>query len=60
VRRSLKAIIPSACCFAALAYIGWRLYRSGGEFRLAEGYKVEIVVKGPDGKIIPAVGRAHQ
>jgi hypothetical protein len=53
----VKAIIPSACCFIVLAYIGWRIHRSG-EFRLDQGYKVDIVVKGPDGKIIPAVGLA--
>jgi hypothetical protein len=60
VKRSVKVLIPSVCCFAAFAYIGWRLSRGNGEFRLDKGYKVDIVVKGPDGKIIPAVGRAPQ
>jgi len=32
--------------------------QGSGEFRLDKGYKVDIIVKGPDGKIIPAIGRA--
>lgn len=58
MKRSVKALIPSTCCFIALAYIGWRMSQGSGEFRLDKGYKVDIIVKGPDGKIIPAIGRA--
>jgi hypothetical protein len=58
VKRSLRAIVPCACCFAALVYIGWRISCGSGELRPGKDYKVDIVVKGPDGKVIPAVGRA--
>jgi len=58
VRTSPKAIVPVACCFAAFGYIGWQIAHAGGDFRLDRGYKVEIVVHGPDGKIIPAIGQA--
>lgn len=58
MKRSMKAFVTPVCCFAAFGYMGWRLSHSGGELRLDKGYKVDIVVKGPDGKVIPAIGRA--
>jgi hypothetical protein len=58
VKCCVKAIIPSTCCFVALGYIGWHMSQGSGEFRLDKGYKVDIIAKGPDGKIIPAIGRA--
>ena len=60
MKTALKSIVPTVCGFAAFAYIAWQIHGSGGEIRLARGYKVEIVVHGPDGKIIPAIGRAPQ
>jgi hypothetical protein len=50
--------VPVACCFAAFGYLGWRIARSEGDFRLDRSYRVEIVVYGSDGKIIPAIGPA--
>jgi len=60
VRRYARVIIPTACCFTAFAYIGWHLARGGVDKDIdpEKNYKVDIVVRGPDGKIIPAIGRA--
>jgi len=58
VKTSAKAVVPTFCCFAVFAWLAWQIHGAGGEFRLDKGYKVEIVVHGPDGKIIPAIGRA--
>lgn len=58
MKTSAKAAIPAVCVFIAFGYIAWQVSRVGGEFRLDRGYKVEIVVHGPDGTIIPAIGRA--
>ena len=51
-----KASLPTFC-FGAFAWLAWQIHGAGGEFRLERGYKVDIVVHGPDGKIIPAIGR---
>jgi hypothetical protein len=59
VKASLKAFVPAFCCFAAFGYFAWKVHRGGGDFQLERGYKVEIVVHGPDGKVIPIVGRAR-
>jgi hypothetical protein len=59
LKTSPKALVP-AVCFAVFAYLAWQVHGVGGEFRLAKDYKVEIIVHGPDGKIIPALGRAPQ
>ena len=58
VAGTVRASIPAACCFIAFAYITWQLSRGAGDLRLDRPYKVEIIVHGPDGKIIPIVGRA--
>jgi hypothetical protein len=58
VKTSPKAVIPTVCLFAAFGYFAWQLRRGGGDFQLDKRYKVEIIVHGPDGRIIPAIGRA--
>jgi hypothetical protein len=58
VKSSPKAVVPAVCFLGAFGYIAWQIRTSGGDFRLDKPYKVEIIVHGPDGKIIPAVGRA--
>jgi hypothetical protein len=58
MKTPVKTLVPAACCFAAFGYIGWQIAHTGADFRLDRGYKVEIVVHGPDGTIIPAIGRA--
>jgi len=58
VKTSAKAAVPAVCGFAVFGYIAWQVSRAGGDFRLDREYKVEIVVHGPDGTIIPAIGRA--
>jgi hypothetical protein len=60
VKRYARVMIPCACCFAAFAYIGWHLWRGGVDKDIdpEKTNNVEIIVKGPDGKIIPAIGRA--
>jgi len=54
----VKATIPSVCCLLAFVCIAWQLYRGSGDLRLDQAYKVDIVVKGPDGAVIPIIGRA--
>ena len=56
--RHVKAAIPAACCFAAFAYFGWQLSRGSADLRLDRPYKVEIIIKGSDGKVIPIIGQA--
>jgi hypothetical protein len=58
VKSSTKALVPAACCFVTFAYIAWQIAFATGELRLDQPFNVEIVVHGPDGKVIPAVGRA--
>ena len=54
----MKAAIPAALCFVSLLYCCWRVHRSRGDFDPDKGYKVEVVVHGPDGQIIPPIARA--
>jgi hypothetical protein len=57
VKTPVQIAVP-AICFAAFGYLAWQVHRAGGDFHLDPGYKVEIIVHGPDGEIIPAIGRA--
>lgn len=57
---SLKATVPVLVCCAVLLYCCWSIYRRNAGVYVTQEYNVEIVVRGPDGKIIPAVGRASR
>lgn len=49
----LRATLPALACIAGLLYCSWRVHQT--KFAAAMHYNVEIVVHGPDGKVIPAV-----
>jgi hypothetical protein len=51
-RTILRATLLSLACAAGLLYCSWRVHQT--KFA-APRYQVEIVVHGPDGKVIPAV-----
>ena len=48
----LKAGVPALACVVGLLYCWWRVHQT--KFA-APHYNVEVVVYGPDGKVIPAV-----
>jgi hypothetical protein len=49
---TLRATLPVLACAAGLLYCLWRVHQT--KFA-ALHYTVEVVVHGPDGKVIPAV-----
>jgi hypothetical protein len=52
----MKATVLAYLCLAAQLYFCWALVRAkSGAAASDGGYKVEITVYGPDGKIIPAI-----
>jgi hypothetical protein len=54
----MKATVPACLCLAAQLYCCWVLVRAkSGTAANDGGYKVEITVYGPDGKVIPAIRR---
>jgi hypothetical protein len=55
---SLKATVPVLVCCGVLLYCCWNIYRRNAGVYVSQEYNVEIIVRGPDGKIIPAVRRA--
>jgi hypothetical protein len=48
----LKTIAPALACAIGLLNCVWRIHRAKFD---VPGRKVEIIVYGPDGKVIPAV-----
>ncbi len=54
----LKTIVPVLVCWALLLYCCWDIFRRNRPAYVSQEYNVEITVTGPDGKIIPIVGRA--
>jgi hypothetical protein len=56
----LKAIVPVLVCCLLLLYCCWDISRRSAGTYISHEYKVEITVTGPDGKIIPIVGRAER
>ena len=56
----LKATVPVLVCCGVLLYCCWSIHHRNAGVYVSQEYNVEIIVRGPDGKIIPAVRRAPQ
>jgi len=57
----MKSAIPAALCLAVFVYSCWNIRQAKKSyFPPGSHYNVQVVVKGPEGEVIPAVERAPQ
>jgi hypothetical protein len=54
----MKAIIPCFLALVVLLHCCWMIHRIRTDFLFDKKFRVEITVYGPDGNVIPAIGRA--
>jgi hypothetical protein len=54
----MKAIVPCFLCLVVLLHCCWTIHRAQTDFLFNKKFHVEITVYGPDGNVIPAIGRA--
>ena len=56
----MRAWIPAAICLAVFVYSCSTIYQARRAYFAPDSrYQVDIVVKGPDGKVIPPVERVQ-